>query len=149
MDDSSDKYIVSLIDWNLIFLELLTVEWDTDIGPIVFLNIENKRFGFCFCHRKKDRSIWFFGLEHFFCSRCMGILIGGSIGLVFVIFQYRIDLIWSVLLMLPLILDGFLQAFHYRESNNIIRLITGFMFGVGLQFFLAIFLAVMINKNFI
>jgi len=112
MDYPYDKYIVSLIDGNLIFLELLTFELDTDIGPIVFLNIENRRFGFCFCHKRKDRSIWFFGLEHFFCSRCLGVLIGGTIGLVFVIFQYRIEIIWSVLLMLPLILDGFLQAFH-------------------------------------
>ena len=122
---------------------LLSLEWDADIGPIVFLNIQNRRLGFCFCHRRKDRSIWFFGLEKIFCSRCLGILLGGTVGLVCIIYQYRIDFIWSVLLLLPLILDGFLQAFHNHESNNFIRLVTGFLFGVGLQFFLAIFMAVM------
>ena len=118
-------------------MELLTLEWDTDVGPIVFLNIKNRRFGLCFCHRRKDRSIWFFGLEHFLCSRCLGILFGGTIGLIFVILQYRIDLFWSIFLMLPLIIDGFLQALHFRESNNMLRLTSGFLFGVGLQFFLA------------
>jgi len=126
-------------------LELLSLEWDTEIGPILFLNIENRRFGLCFCHRRKDRSIWFFGLEKIFCSRCLGILVGGTIGLGCVIYQYRIDLIWSLLLLLPLIFDGFLQAFHYHESNNVIRLITGFLFGIGLQFFLAVFIDVLRN----
>ena len=119
------------------FLKLLKIEWDTQIGPILFLNIKNRQVGFCFCHRRKDRSIWFFGLEKIFCSRCLGILIGGSFGLILVLFQYQIELIWSVLLLLPLCIDGSLQALQYRESNNIVRLITGFLFGVGLQFFLS------------
>ncbi|RPI37830.1 MAG: DUF2085 domain-containing protein [Methanoregulaceae archaeon] len=37
--------------------------------------------GFCFCHRRKDRSIWFFGREKVLCSRCLGILLGGTAGL--------------------------------------------------------------------
>ena len=142
IDDIKDKFIFSFIDCKLIVVELFTIEWDTDVGPILFLNLENKRFGLCFCHRRKDRTIWFFGLENIFCSRCLGILIGGTVGLICVLYQYRIDLFWSVLLLLPLILDGFLQAFGYRESNNIVRLVTGFIFGVGLQFFLAIFMEI-------
>lgn len=137
IDDLNDKFIVSLIDCKLVVVELFTIEWDTDIGPILFLNMESRRFGLCFCHRRKDRSIWFFGLERIFCSRCLGILIGGIVGLACVFYQYRIGLLWAVLLLLPLILDGLLQAFRYRESNNIIRLITGFLFGIGLQFLLA------------
>jgi uncharacterized membrane protein len=139
MNTSSGKYIVLFVDWNLVILKLLSLEWDTDIGPILFLNIKNRRFGLCFCHRKKDRSIWFFGLERFFCSRCLGILFGGAAGLALVLSQYRIGILWAVVLLLPLILDGFSQAFHIRESNNIFRLLTGFLFGVGLQFFLAFF----------
>jgi uncharacterized membrane protein len=118
-------------------LKLIKIEWDNNIGPILFLNIRNRKFGFCFCHRIKERSIWFFGLENYLCSRCLGILIGGLLGLILVIYQYQIEIIWSVLLILPLIIDGFLQALHYRESNNMLRLTTGFLFGVGSQFFLA------------
>ena len=134
---SNDKYIVLLIYRKLIILKIIKIEWDSNIGPTLSLNIKNRNFGFCFCHRIKDRSIWFFGLEKVLCSRCLGILLGGIIGLFLVIYQYRIDLIWSILLLVPLIMDGVIQAFHYRESNNILRLITGFLFGIGLQFFLA------------
>jgi uncharacterized membrane protein len=67
--------------------------------------------------------------------------LGGTIGLILVINKYQIEIIWSVLLILPLIIDGFLQALQYRESNNTLRLITGFLFGVGLQFFLATFIS--------
>ena len=129
-------------------MNLLKLEWDNDIGPILFLNIKNCKFGFCFCHRIKDRSIWFFGLEKVFCSRCLGILFGGIIGLILAIFQYRIELVWSVLLMIPLIIDGFSQALNYRDSNNVIRFITGFFFGIGLQFFLATLFALIKNGFF-
>jgi uncharacterized membrane protein len=117
-------------------LKFIKIEWDDNIGPILLLNIKNRNFGFCFCHRIKDRSIWFFGLEKVLCSRCLGILLGGIIGLILIIYQYRIDLVWSILLLIPLIFDGVTQALNYRQSNNYFRLITGFLFGIGFQFFL-------------
>ena len=129
-------------------MNVIKIEWDDSIGPILFLNIKNRRLGFCFCHRIKDRSVWFFGLEKILCSRCLGILIGGTIGLILVINKYQIEIIWSVLLILPLIIDGFSQALKYRESNNVIRLITGFLFGLGLQFFLSTLFAVIKNGFF-
>lgn len=33
---------------------------------------------------------------------------------------------------MPCAIDGFTQLFEYRESNNILRLITGLLGGVGL-----------------
>jgi uncharacterized membrane protein len=112
------------------------LEWDSNIGPILFLNIQNYKFGFCFCHRMKERSIWFFGLEKIFCSRCLGILFGGIIGLIPVIYHHQIEFFWSILLLLPLCIDGLLQALTHHESNNALRLITGFLFGFGLTLFL-------------
>jgi uncharacterized membrane protein len=44
---------------------------------------------------------------HFFCFRCLGILFGGMIGLILAISQYRMELLWSVFLMIPLVIDGF------------------------------------------
>lgn len=124
------------------------MEWDPNIGPILFLNIENRRFGLCFCHRIKDRSIWFFGLENYLCSRCLGVFIGWLIGLILVLYQYQIEMFWSVFLMLPLVIDGFSQALHYRESNNVLRLITGVLFGIGLQFLLAMIIGYLKVKFF-
>jgi uncharacterized membrane protein len=47
--------------------------------------------------------------------------------------------------MLPSIIDGLTQAYCHRESNNIVRLITGIMFGVGVSSLGAI-LAEIISK---
>ncbi|RPI37825.1 MAG: DUF2085 domain-containing protein [Methanoregulaceae archaeon] len=38
-----------------------------------------------------------------------------------------------------MVIDGFLQLFHTRESTNAVRLVTGFMFGFWLQLSLAVF----------
>lgn len=122
---------------------LLTLEWNAEIGPVLFLNSGDRKIGLCFCHRRKDRSIRFFGLEQVFCARCLGILLGGAAGLVCVILHERIDLIWSLLLLLPLVLDGFLQLLRERESTNAVRLGTGFLFGFGLQFFLTVVFTVL------
>jgi uncharacterized membrane protein len=35
-------------------------------------------------------------------------------------------------MMTPTLLDGFTQFFDFRESNNMLRLFTGLMGGVGL-----------------
>jgi uncharacterized membrane protein len=59
-------------------------------------------------------------------------------------------LIWAVILVVPLILDGMLQALGTYESKNNVRLITGFSFGVGLQFILAFFMVtikLLFNSN--
>ncbi len=115
-------------------MKILQLEWDSEIGPILFFNIENHRFGLCFCHKRKDRSFWFFGLENFFCSRCLGIVIGGIFGLLlFALYAYHVGEFFSLLFLLPLIIDGLFQAFGKRESTNTTRFVTGFIFGFGLQ----------------
>jgi uncharacterized membrane protein len=117
----------------MIRLKLLSIESDDEIGPIIVINLNNKKYGFCFCHRKKDRTIWFFGLERFFCSRCLGILLGGFTGIFLAIIGYNLNIVISFLFLIPLIIDGLLQAYGFRESNNLIRIVTGFLFGFGLQ----------------
>jgi len=114
-------------------LKLIKIEWDDNIGPILFLNIRNRKFGFCFCHRRKDRTIWFFGLERIFCSRCLGIIIGGTLGILISLLGFRFDALLSLVLLIPLIIDGMSQAEGKRESTNLIRFGTGFLFGLGLQ----------------
>lgn len=105
--------------------------YDKSIGPIIFFTFTNKKIGFCLCHKKKERSISFFGLERFLCSRCIGILLGYIFGLVLNLFIiFRIE--FSILFIVPLVLDGVTQLFGYRESNNLLRVLTGILFGVGI-----------------
>lgn len=122
----------------------ITLEWDPENGPVLFLNMEKRRLGFCFCHRRKDRTIWFFGLERFFCSRCLGIVPGGSSGILLSLLGFRINALLSVFLLMPLIIDGVTQASGKRESTNLIRFVTGFLFGVGLAFVVGIIVRILL-----
>lgn len=83
------------------------------------------------CHQKPERSFFIKGIQMPICARCTGELIG----IIIACFTYRMfDL--SVgeyfILMLPLIIDGFLQKLTKYESNNIKRVVTGFLFGYAL-----------------
>jgi len=44
-------------------------------------------------------------------------------------------LIISVLIAIPMVMDGFTQLLGERESTNFIRLITGFFAGIGVVVF--------------
>jgi uncharacterized membrane protein len=109
---------------------------DEQLGPILYIQIRNRKYGLCFCHRKKDRAIIFLGLENYLCSRCLGLLFGGILGILLLGIRVEISLVFVILLMIPMLLDGFLQLFYLRESNNFIRLITGFGFGLSLPLFI-------------
>jgi uncharacterized membrane protein len=108
--------------------------WDKRIGPVLLFKIRNKNFGVCMCHRMEERSIPFFGLEKYFCSRCIGILNGFIIGVFIKFIGLNIPLTMDLIMILPLLIDGFSQFMGYRKSSNTLRLITGFLFGIGLFF---------------
>jgi len=88
------------------------------------------------CHRLPDRTFNIKG--HYFpvCARCTGFYIGAFSYFIYVYFfyvQYTIFLILiAVLMLIPTFIDGFTQLFNFRESNNILRLFTGLIGGLGL-----------------
>lgn len=106
--------------------------WDKKIGPILIVNIKNRDYGLCLCHRMPKRSIPFFGLERFLCARCLGLLLGGILGIIIYRLDFKLPPIFGFLCLIPMLLDGFSQAFKLRQSNNELRLITGFLFGFGM-----------------
>ena len=62
----------------------------------------------------------------------MGILIGGVASLlIFNIFNIYLSYHISIILVIPMILDGGLQYVDYTPSTNNRRFVTGFLFGVG------------------
>ena len=95
------------------------------------------KFPFYFiCHRIPART--FKIKNHYFpvCARCTGIYISGLTYFLiatFIHITYSIELIIVGLAMLiPTIIDGTTQLLGKRESNNIIRFVTGLLAGVGL-----------------
>ena len=92
-----------------------------------------KRF---ICHRIPERTFNIRG--HYFpvCARCTGFYIGAFSYFAYVYFfyvQYSVSLILlAILMIIPTFLDGFTQLTRSQESNNMLRLLTGLIGGIGL-----------------
>ena len=109
-------------------------EWIAGIGPAISILGEKKKYSLCLCHHKKERSVPFFGIENYLCARCLGIVIGGMLGIPALLAGVILPLYLSVLLAMPLVIDGFLQLLTPYESRNSTRLITGFLFGIAVYY---------------
>ena len=90
-------------------------------------------------------SHWFsiraFGKELRLCARCSGVVLGficskslltalfrSSLG---VVLQFQTGFVAALILALPAIIDWTTQAVGFRESNNPLRVVTGFLEGAG------------------
>ena len=82
---------------------------------------------YCGCHQMPTRSFFIKGYQLPLCARCTGIVFGHLTAFLFIpfyTFNFKI-----VLLILPLAVDGITQYFTNYESNNLKRVISGFLYG--------------------
>ncbi len=86
---------------------------------------------FSFCHRMPERSFFWKGKQFPVCARCTGIHIGYLAYPFFLFDLFSLNIWVTLALMLPTYADGLVQAFLKVESNNLRRVTTGFMAGVG------------------
>jgi len=88
------------------------------------------------CHQLPDRSFHLCGFQFPLCARCTGIFFGlvlvGPILCTFV----PINMYVSLGLVALMVIDGFTQLKGWRQSNNILRLITGLGFGYAMVSFI-------------
>ena len=89
------------------------------------------------CHCKEERSFHYKGEKFPICARCTGELVGILFALISCFF-YRPSIPVCIVLMIPLIVDGFVQRLTSYESTNPRRLITGVLFGYALFMLLII-----------
>ncbi|MBC7119004.1 MAG: DUF2085 domain-containing protein [Methanobacteriaceae archaeon] len=91
---------------------------------------------FWICHRRPDRTFSIGGRRFPVCSRCTGIYIGAfSYFLIAYLTPIRytpVLVMIATLITIPMILDGLTQLLGLRESNNLLRLLTGLPAGFGL-----------------
>lgn len=91
---------------------------------------------YLFCHRIPERTFKINGYYFPVCARCTGIYISGLCFFLLVSMlsiTYNINLIsLSIILIIPMILDGITQLFGKRNSDNKVRFCTGLLAGVGL-----------------
>lgn len=96
------------------------------------------------CHCRSDRSLYYRGKQFPICARCTGELIGILVS--FVLFWFwRPTLTSAIIMLIPLIIDGFVQRLTSYESNNFKRMITGFLFGIGFAAIISITLSYAFN----
>jgi uncharacterized membrane protein len=91
------------------------------------------------CHQLPERSLYLNGNEMPVCARDVGIMIGLVAGMAAaLIWHARFRLLYALLLFLPMLADGGLQAISSYESSNGLRLLTGMLAGVGASMLLSI-----------
>ena len=83
------------------------------------------------CHQMPERSFFFGEYQFPLCARCTGIVIGHVIGIIVSVFC-RVSLL-SLLLTIPLMIDGIMQELTSYESTNRRRLFTGILYGFGIM----------------
>ncbi|MFC2162790.1 DUF2085 domain-containing protein [Candidatus Altiarchaeota archaeon] len=95
------------------------------------------------CHQLPYRSFIFSGVPLPVCARDIGLYVGTIAGLGSVFARARLpeftrSLKFTIACMLPIIIDGVTQTvLHLRESNNLLRLLTGLLFAYGVLSFFA------------
>ena len=101
------------------------------------------------CHRIPERSFHYKNHQFPVCARCTGFYTGLIVFLIYNYFfpvNYTLNLfIISIILLIPVGIDGFTQLLGFRESNNNLRFITGFVGGIGLIIFMKIAVKIFFN----
>jgi uncharacterized membrane protein len=111
----------------------------------LFIAICNDILGFYshLCHQLPYRSLFYNGIKMPVCARDLSIYVATALGLVFLRLkgygakEFKVSYVLVVLLFLPTALDGFTQMFGWRESTNLLRLVTGFPYGLGYAYLIA------------
>ncbi len=94
------------------------------------------------CHQLVERSFFLNGNQMAFCTRDLGIFIGLVAGMALAFSgRLRIGFKLSLLLLVPMALDGGAQLISSYESSNAIRLATGIIAGIGVAYLLDWFAA--------
>ncbi len=102
------------------------------------------------CHQLPERSLFVFGYQMTVCSRCFAIyaaFLAGCVAFAFVRTRLKIwSLKYFVIICIPMAIDGFAQLFGVplprgigpgfeliwmTESTNLMRIVTGSIFGFG------------------
>jgi len=95
------------------------------------------------CHQIASRSYFLNGNEMPFCSRDLGFFIGLVAGFgLMTFYRYKLNPLFAIVGLVPIGLDGGLQAVTSYESTNPVRLLTGIIAGVALALLLAHFMFV-------
>ena len=84
------------------------------------------------CHQMPERSFFYKEYQFPVCARCTGLILGYFLGILIYSLNV-IDLKIAILLCIPLVIDGGSQYLKWRMSNQVLRLLTGVLCGIGIM----------------
>lgn len=103
------------------------------------------------CEQIPSHSVYLFGHQMALCSRNFSLYASLWVGtMIFRFVRQRVKpLNWKLLILflLPMAIDGVTQMFGLRESNLVLRIITGTLFGTGICWFAMPFVEQSINES--
>lgn len=90
------------------------------------------------CHQYSPRSLFFFENNIGLCARCFAFYTTAFLYILFLFFidikvKNSLKIYMFFLFVSPLVIDGITQLFQLRESNFLLRTITGAMAGIGVS----------------
>ena len=85
----------------------------------------------CGCHQREDRSFYIKGWQFPVCSRCTGILTGQIIGVLIYLFKMHISIYCSLVFLLIMFMDWFIQYKKIKQLTNLRRFVTGTLAGMA------------------
>lgn len=83
------------------------------------------------CHQKGERSFFYHGYQFPVCARCTGLAVGYVLGVLAWFYGGQLSVLFSILMMLPTLIDGLLQYKTRYHSTNLRRCSSGILAGVG------------------
>lgn len=85
------------------------------------------------CHRIPERSFFYKNHQFPVCARCTGVYLSLITAPLLKHLNLTINtlILVGIILLIPMAIDGTTQLFKLRESNNYLRLLTGFLGGIG------------------
>lgn len=93
--------------------------------------MDEHKVKFVTCHQIPERSFHYRGKQFPVCARCTGVSAGYLTLPIFLLNIVQPSLLLIILFIMLMLLDSVTQALGYRESNNILRFITGSLGGVA------------------
>jgi uncharacterized membrane protein len=84
------------------------------------------------CHQIPERSFFIFGYQMPLCARCTGIFLGSILFLMLFKRSSKKNLVFFLLLILPMGLNIFFEKYLGWESYNIWRFITGLLYAYAI-----------------
>lgn len=91
-----------------------------------------------FCAQVPTHCIWIFNSNMGLDCRCFFIYVLLFLTGLFFVLRKTKKIYWkcSIMLIIPVLLDGITQLLQYRNSTNTLRIVTGSLCGIGLGMFI-------------